>query len=84
MTLLYVNIHGMIVTGTAGTTTSLLLVFYVVSAVEFLGFTKLLLPYANASGKGILRGLNYASGGAGIWDETGKQWVITIIRVVPR
>ncbi|MBA0852569.1 hypothetical protein Goshw_007013 [Gossypium schwendimanii] len=40
---------------------------------EFLGFNQSMPPFAESSGENILNGVNYASGAAGIRDETGKQ-----------
>ncbi|KAI6705569.1 hypothetical protein NL676_008531 [Syzygium grande] len=40
---------------------------------QFLGFDNFIPPYANASGRDILQGVNYACAGAGILDRTGKQ-----------
>ncbi|KAM0071519.1 putative triacylglycerol lipase [Helianthus debilis subsp. tardiflorus] len=40
---------------------------------ELLGFNDYIQPYANVSGREILRGVNYASAAAGIRDETGQQ-----------
>ncbi|KAK3431374.1 hypothetical protein EUGRSUZ_E03249 [Eucalyptus grandis] len=40
---------------------------------ELLGFDEYIPPFATANGSDILRGVNYASGGAGIRDETGQQ-----------
>ncbi|KAM0040024.1 putative triacylglycerol lipase [Helianthus debilis subsp. tardiflorus] len=46
----------------------------IVDAVaKLLGFDDYIPPYANASGRAILNGVNYASAAAGIRDETGKQ-----------
>ncbi|KAK6133556.1 hypothetical protein DH2020_032685 [Rehmannia glutinosa] len=42
------------------------------NAAEYLGFEKPIPPFANAKGREILKGVNYASGGAGILDDTGK------------
>ncbi|KAK7412518.1 hypothetical protein VNO78_03982 [Psophocarpus tetragonolobus] len=39
---------------------------------EFLGFKEPIPSYANTSGSNILKGVNYASGGAGIRRESGK------------
>ncbi|XVF47640.1 hypothetical protein PTKIN_Ptkin03bG0126000 [Pterospermum kingtungense] len=41
--------------------------------VELLGFEEYITPFASAHGSSILKGVNYASGAAGILDETGKQ-----------
>lgn len=40
---------------------------------ELLGFNVYIPPYASARGQDILKGVNYASGAAGILPETGKQ-----------
>ncbi|GKE56301.1 GDSL esterase/lipase-like protein, partial [Tanacetum coccineum] len=40
---------------------------------ELLGFDDYIPPYANARGRIILNGVNYASAAAGIRDETGQQ-----------
>ncbi|XP_022143640.1 GDSL esterase/lipase At1g29670-like [Momordica charantia] len=40
--------------------------------VEFLGFDNYVPPFKNMSGWNILKGVNYASGAAGIRDETGR------------
>ncbi|KAH7856717.1 hypothetical protein Vadar_004651 [Vaccinium darrowii] len=40
---------------------------------ELLGFDKPIPPFATATGREILMGVNYASGAAGIRDETGYQ-----------
>lgn len=41
-------------------------------AAEFMGFDHYIPPFATASGPEILEGVNYASGGAGIRNETGQ------------
>ncbi|KAE9591357.1 hypothetical protein Lal_00038503 [Lupinus albus] len=38
---------------------------------QFLGFENFIPPFANTSGSDILKGVNYASGSAGIRDESG-------------
>ena len=43
--------------------------------VEHLGFKQYMPPFAESEGKNILTGVNYASGSAGILDESGKQLV---------
>ena len=43
---------------------------------EQLGFRNYIPPYATASGRALLGGVNYASAAAGIRDETGQQLVI--------
>ncbi|ESW19963.1 hypothetical protein PHAVU_006G169500 [Phaseolus vulgaris] len=40
---------------------------------QLLGFDNFIPPFANTSGSDILRGVNYASGGAGIRNETGSH-----------
>ncbi|KAL3820208.1 hypothetical protein ACJIZ3_006113 [Penstemon smallii] len=40
---------------------------------QFLGFDKPIPPFATASGSEILKGVNYASGSAGIRDESGNN-----------
>ncbi|KAF5738287.1 putative zinc finger protein [Tripterygium wilfordii] len=40
---------------------------------KLLGFEEFIPPYATANGSELLQGVNYASGSAGIRDETGKQ-----------
>lgn len=47
-----------------------------VCIAELLGFADHIPPFATASGNAILNGVNYASGGAGILNGTGKQFVI--------
>ncbi|KAL4184042.1 hypothetical protein AMTRI_Chr11g158050 [Amborella trichopoda] len=39
----------------------------------FLGFSEYIPPYATTSGTALLRGVNFASGAAGIRDETGRN-----------
>jgi len=41
---------------------------------QFLGFEKFIPPFANTSGSDILKGVNYASGGSGIRNETGWHY----------
>ncbi|KAJ9563432.1 hypothetical protein OSB04_008592 [Centaurea solstitialis] len=43
------------------------------TVAELLGFNDYIPPYANARGREILGGVNYASAAAGIRDETGQQ-----------
>ncbi|KAL2341055.1 hypothetical protein Fmac_008995 [Flemingia macrophylla] len=45
---------------------------------QLLGFEKFIPPFANTSGSDILKGVNYASGGAGIRLETGTHLGTTI------
>ncbi|GLT52546.1 hypothetical protein SLA2020_258810 [Shorea laevis] len=45
---------------------------------EHLGFDNYIPPFATASDSEILKGLNYASGSAGIRDETGRNWGVNI------
>ncbi|XP_023893652.1 GDSL esterase/lipase At5g45670 [Quercus suber] len=40
---------------------------------ELLGFNDYMPPYVSASGRDILKGVNYASAAAGIREETGRQ-----------
>ncbi|CAJ1962065.1 unnamed protein product [Sphenostylis stenocarpa] len=40
---------------------------------QLLGFENFIPPFANTSGSDILKGVNYASGGAGIRNETGSH-----------
>ncbi|WOG86532.1 hypothetical protein DCAR_0205743 [Daucus carota subsp. sativus] len=40
---------------------------------KLLGFTNYTPPHATASGRGIVKGINYGSGGAGILTETGRN-----------
>ncbi|KAJ6697474.1 hypothetical protein OIU85_003810 [Salix viminalis] len=42
---------------------------------ELLGFNQSIPPFATARGRDILIGVNYASGAAGIRDESGRQLV---------
>jgi hypothetical protein len=44
-------------------------------AGELLGFNQFIPPFATARGRDILVGVNYASGAAGIRDESGRQLV---------
>ncbi|GMI74202.1 hypothetical protein like AT1G29670 [Hibiscus trionum] len=41
--------------------------------VELLGFKRYMPPFSQVRGKDVLKGVNYASGSAGILDETGKN-----------
>lgn len=50
--------------------------YYVLIAAELLGLGSYIPPFATARGKEILKGVNYASGSAGIRNETGRQVVI--------
>ncbi|KAB1221488.1 hypothetical protein CJ030_MR2G020840 [Morella rubra] len=43
------------------------------TAAELLGFATYIPSFANATGSDILKGVNYASGSAGIREETGKH-----------
>ncbi|KAK4389471.1 GDSL esterase/lipase [Sesamum angolense] len=45
---------------------------------ELLGFDDYIPPFATAEGNEIIRGVNYASGSAGIRDETGEQLGVRI------
>ena len=51
--------------------------FLIISA-EKLGFENFIPPFATATGTDIVSGLNYASGSAGIRDETGQQQVTSL------
>lgn len=42
---------------------------------KLLGFLNYTLPHATATGPEIVKGLNYASGGAGILKRTGRNLV---------
>ncbi|XP_057766207.1 GDSL esterase/lipase At1g29670-like [Salvia miltiorrhiza] len=44
---------------------------------KMLGFKNFIPPFANGTTDDILRGLNYASGGSGILNETGSQYGVT-------
>ncbi|KAJ4719004.1 GDSL esterase/lipase [Melia azedarach] len=46
---------------------------------ELLGFEEYIQSFASASGSDILKGVNYASGGAGIRDETASKNLGTVI-----
>lgn len=48
-------------------------------AAQLLGFENLIPPFANTSGSDILKGVNYASGAAGIRVESGTHMVNQII-----
>ncbi|PIN02437.1 Triacylglycerol lipase [Handroanthus impetiginosus] len=56
------------------TTADVLAIFYGNNgcAAELLGFDNYIPPSASAQGKDIIKGVNYASGGAGIRSETGQ------------
>ena len=45
---------------------------------QLLGFEVYIPPFATARGEEILKGVNYASGAAGIRNESGKTQVICI------
>ncbi|WRX35031.1 GDSL lipase/esterase - like 10 [Theobroma cacao] len=49
--------------------------------VEYLGFQNYMPPFARAQGRSILKGVNYASGSAGIRDESGKQLVCVCVYI---
>lgn len=44
-------------------------------AGQLLGFQNYIPPYSRTRGSALLRGVNYASGAAGIRDETGNNLV---------
>lgn len=48
---------------------------YFLTTAELLGFKNYIPPFATAMGKDILSGVNYASGSAGILNETGQHLV---------
>lgn len=52
-----------------------------IGAAENLGFTTYPLPYLSkeASGKNLLIGANFASGGSGYYETTAKLYVSSII-----
>ncbi|TXG53359.1 hypothetical protein EZV62_022528 [Acer yangbiense] len=50
---------------------------YVDALAQLLGFPNYIQPYARAAGPSMLRGANYASGAAGILDETGNNLQVT-------
>lgn len=45
-------------------------------SAERLGFDDYIPPFATANGPEIIKGVNYASGSAGIRDETGSHQVL--------
>lgn len=45
-------------------------------AAQLLGFQNSIPPFATTRGSNIIKGVNYASGAAGILDESGAQLVI--------
>lgn len=51
------------------------LLYNFVITAELLGFDHFIPPFANTGGSDILQGVNYASGAAGIRNETGKHLV---------
>lgn len=50
--------------------------FLAIFAAQLLGFSNYIPPYARTRGPALLGGVNYASGAAGIRDETGNNLVI--------
>lgn len=46
-----------------------------------MGFDDYIQPFATANGTEILKGVNYASGGAGILNETGQTAVVTLTQL---
>lgn len=48
---------------------------YFSTTAEYLGFEQYIPPFATANGTETLFGVNYASGSAGILDETAEQLV---------
>jgi hypothetical protein len=51
------------------------LTFYFIAA-QLLGLPNFIPPYANTEGEDIVLGVNYASGAAGIRNETGTHLVL--------
>ncbi|KAJ0087447.1 hypothetical protein Patl1_07614 [Pistacia atlantica] len=49
---------------------------YVDALAQLLGFPFYIPPYSRTRGPALLRGVNYASGAAGILDETGNNLVL--------
>lgn len=49
---------------------------YFLTTAELLGFNNYIPSFATAKGRKILSGVNYASGSAGILNETGQHLVI--------
>lgn len=49
---------------------------------EFLGFDHHMPPFATAQGNVILQGVNYASSGSGILNETGKIVVMITLPTI--
>jgi len=47
-------------------------------AAQLLGFENFIPPFANTSGSDTLKGVNYASGAAGILPESGTHMVIIV------
>lgn len=47
-------------------------------AAQLLGFDNPILPFVSARGSEILRGVHYASGAAGIREESGFQVVNSV------
>uniref|UniRef100_A0A6N2KAG1 SGNH hydrolase-type esterase domain-containing protein n=1 Tax=Salix viminalis TaxID=40686 RepID=A0A6N2KAG1_SALVM len=58
---------------TNGRTTMVIRHYNSAFAGELLGFNQSIPPFATARGRDILIGVNYASGAAGIRDESGRQ-----------
>ena len=53
-----------------------MLIVNLLSTAELLGFDKHIPPFAITIDSDILKGVNYASGSAGLREETGKHLVI--------
>ena len=49
--------------------------FLKIFAAQLLGFPNYIPPYERTRGPALIRGVNYASGAAGIRDETGTNLV---------
>jgi hypothetical protein len=45
-------------------------------SAQLLGFEKFIPPYENLNGANILEGVNYASGGAGIRNDTSMTTMV--------
>uniref|UniRef100_A0A2N9I7T4 GDSL esterase/lipase n=1 Tax=Fagus sylvatica TaxID=28930 RepID=A0A2N9I7T4_FAGSY len=55
---------------------------YVDALAQLLGFPNYIPPYSRTRGPALLRGVNYASGAAGIRDETGTNLVVNFASTV--
>lgn len=59
-----------------------MLLLLMLHAAELLGFEEYIQSFASASGSDILKGVNYASGGAGIRDETASKNLVSISNIL--